>query len=167
MSDSCDPKGCSPPGSSMHGIPQARILEWVAIPFSRGSSWPRGQTQVSYITGRFFTVWVIRKAGSLKPGPFLFSKSLSSCSLSQMLCSRQTGHLLPLNAYNCPHLNLVSINQTPRTHQWKQTCRHETNCFSARRPSTSVTRLHFTGQLEKLYPFFKMTEAWVSDPTGK
>ena len=52
----CDPMDCSPPGSSVHGILQARILEWVAIPFSRGSSGPRDRTQVSYITGRFSTV---------------------------------------------------------------------------------------------------------------
>ena len=50
------------PGSSVHGILQARILEWVAISFSRGSSWPRNQTQVSYIAGRFFTNWAIREA---------------------------------------------------------------------------------------------------------
>jgi len=43
----------SPPGSSVHRVLQARILEWVAIPFSRGSSQPRDQTQVSYIAGRF------------------------------------------------------------------------------------------------------------------
>jgi len=47
---------CSPPGFSVHGILQARILEWVAIPFSRGSSQPRDQTQVSHIAGGFFTV---------------------------------------------------------------------------------------------------------------
>ena len=41
---------CSPPGSSVHGISQARILERIAIPFSRGSSQPRNQTQVSYIS---------------------------------------------------------------------------------------------------------------------
>ena len=52
----CDPMDCSPPGSSVHGILQARILEWVAIPFSRGSSQPRDRTPVSYIAGRFFTV---------------------------------------------------------------------------------------------------------------
>ena len=52
----CDPLDCSPPGSSVHGILQARILEWVAMPFSRGSSQPRDQTQISYIAGRFFTV---------------------------------------------------------------------------------------------------------------
>ena len=46
---------CSPPGSSVHGILQARILEWVAIPFSRGSSRPRDWTQAFRIAGRFFT----------------------------------------------------------------------------------------------------------------
>ena len=58
----CDPMDCSPPGSSVHGILQARILEWVAIPFSRGSSRPRDRTLVSPITGRFFTVWTSREA---------------------------------------------------------------------------------------------------------
>ena len=52
----------SQPGSCVHGILQARILEWVAIPFSRGSSQPRDQTQVFRIAGRFFTVWVAREA---------------------------------------------------------------------------------------------------------
>ena len=51
----CDPKDCSPPASSVHGILQARILEWVTIPFSRASSQPRNQTQVSCIAGGFFT----------------------------------------------------------------------------------------------------------------
>ena len=46
----CDPMDCSPPGSSVHGIFQAWILEWVAISFSRGSSWPRDQTLISYIS---------------------------------------------------------------------------------------------------------------------
>ena len=58
----CDLIDCSPPGSSVHGILQARILEWVAIPFSNGSSWPRNWTQVSCITDRFVTVWTTRKA---------------------------------------------------------------------------------------------------------
>ena len=51
----CDLMVCCQPGSSVHGILQARILEWVAFPFSRGSSQPRNQTQVSCIAGRFFT----------------------------------------------------------------------------------------------------------------
>ena len=53
---------CSLAGSSVHGIPQARILEWVAISFSRESSRPRNQTQVSCIAGRFFTDWAPREA---------------------------------------------------------------------------------------------------------
>ena len=56
----CEPMDCRLLGSSAHGILQARILEWVAIPFSRGSSQPRDQTQVSCIEGRFFTVWATR-----------------------------------------------------------------------------------------------------------
>ena len=46
----CDPKDSSPPSSSVHGIVQARILEWVAISFSRGSSWPRDGIRVSYVS---------------------------------------------------------------------------------------------------------------------
>ena len=53
----CNPMECSQPGSSVHGILQARILEWVAILFSRGSSWPRDQSRVSCIAGEFFTLW--------------------------------------------------------------------------------------------------------------
>ena len=52
----CDPLDGSPPGSSIPGILQARTLEWVAISFSRGSSRPRDQTQVSHISGRRFNL---------------------------------------------------------------------------------------------------------------
>ena len=54
----CDPVDCSPPGFCVHGILQARILEWVAISFSRESSQPRNQTQVSLIAG--FNLWATR-----------------------------------------------------------------------------------------------------------
>ena len=54
---------CSPPGSPVHGILQARVLEWVAFPFSRGSSQFRDWTQVSRIAGRFFTSWVTQSPG--------------------------------------------------------------------------------------------------------
>ena len=53
---------CDPMDSTVHGILWARILEWVAIPFSRGSSQPRDQTQGFRIAGRFFTNWAIREA---------------------------------------------------------------------------------------------------------
>ena len=55
----CDAMDCSPPGSSVHRILQARILECVAILFSKESSWTRDWTQVSCISGRFFTLWAM------------------------------------------------------------------------------------------------------------
>ena len=57
----CNPMDCSRSGSSIHRIFQARVLEWIAISFSRGSSRPRNQTQVSHIAGRRFTVWCWQK----------------------------------------------------------------------------------------------------------
>ena len=60
----CDPMDCSLTGSSVPGVLQARILDWVAMPFSTGSSWPRHQTQVSWIASRFFT---------MEPPGFLFA----------------------------------------------------------------------------------------------
>ena len=57
-----DPMDCSLPGPSIHGILQARIVDLVAIPFSRGSSQPRDWTWVSWLAGRFFTVWATREA---------------------------------------------------------------------------------------------------------
>ena len=60
----CDPVGCNPPGSPVHGIFPARILEWVAISFSRGSSWPRDRTHVfciSCTSDEFFTAELLGK----------------------------------------------------------------------------------------------------------
>ena len=59
----CNPMDCSPPGSSVHGIFQARILEWVAIRFSRESSQPRDRSPVSRIVGRSFTAWATKEVG--------------------------------------------------------------------------------------------------------
>ena len=61
VAQSC-PTLCDPMDYTVHGILQARILEWVAFPFSRGSSQPRDRTQVSRIAGRFFTSWATREA---------------------------------------------------------------------------------------------------------
>ena len=58
----CDPVDCSLPGSSVDGILQARMLEWVAISFSRGPSQPRDQTRVSILAGRCFNFWATREA---------------------------------------------------------------------------------------------------------
>ena len=65
----CHPMDYSLPGSSAHGILQARILEQVAIFFSRGSSQPRDKTQVSCTAGRFFTVWATREE---MPSSYIF-----------------------------------------------------------------------------------------------
>ena len=61
MSNSLWGHNWRPPGSPVHRIFQARILEWVAIPFSKGSSWPRDRTWVSYIAGRGLTIWDSRE----------------------------------------------------------------------------------------------------------
>ena len=65
----CKPMDCCLPGSSVHGISQARILEWVAISFSRGSSWPRNWTCVSLTGRQIFYHWSTREAleGCRKP----------------------------------------------------------------------------------------------------
>ena len=57
----CDSMDYSPPGSFVHGISQARILEWAAISFSRGSSWPRSQTSSSYINRQILYRWATRE----------------------------------------------------------------------------------------------------------
>ena len=62
----CDPMDCSPPGSSVHEIVQARILEGAAISFPSGSSQPRDWTQVSCTAGRFFIDWATREAQRLR-----------------------------------------------------------------------------------------------------
>ena len=62
VSDSLWSHDCSWPGFFVHGILQTRILEWVVISFTRGSSQPRDRTQVSCIAGRFFTSWATREA---------------------------------------------------------------------------------------------------------
>ena len=84
----CHPMDCSLPGSSIHGIFQARVLECVAISFSRGSSQPRDQTQVSCIAGRCFTVWVTSENLPVKPSspPFsLRSGTRRKCPIRPLL----------------------------------------------------------------------------------
>ena len=77
----CDPIDCGLQGFSVRGILQARMLEWVAIPFSRGSSWLRNWTWVSCIAGRFITVWATRKSPNLSFSSVQFSRSVVSDSL--------------------------------------------------------------------------------------
>ena len=80
VSDSLWPMDCSPPSSSVHGILQARILEWVAISFSRGSSWPRDRTQVSHIAGRCFNLCATREAPTNSRGHWTWIKTVFNYS---------------------------------------------------------------------------------------
>ena len=92
-----DPINCGPPGSSVHGILQARILEWVAMPFSRGSSQPRDRTHFSCIAGGFFTIWATREALEAQNYKVLIYSNFRKCiSLFPPKCI----HLFPL-----PHCN--------------------------------------------------------------
>ena len=90
----CYPVDCSPPGSSVHGISQARILEWVAISSSRGSSWPRDQTHdscVSCTAGRFFTTEPLGKPYSsigIKQWVCVRDKTQRQC-VSYQCCGKQ------------------------------------------------------------------------------
>ena len=58
----CEFMDCRLPGSSVHGILQAKILEWTFMTFYRGSSWPRDQTLAFLFVGRFFTIWATQEA---------------------------------------------------------------------------------------------------------
>ena len=88
----CHPMDCSLPSSSVRGILQARIVEWLTIPFSRESSWPRDWTWVSLIAGRFFAIWARGEAlPDPEQGPAAAAKSLQSCPTlqqQQLLLSR-------------------------------------------------------------------------------
>ena len=82
---------CSLPGSSVHGILQARILEWVAIFFSRVSSWPRNQIWVPCTADRFFTDWAMKEA------PFNeYSSPILHCFIAQIVPALATGSSLRL-----------------------------------------------------------------------
>ena len=99
-----DPMDCNSPGSSVHRILQARILQWVTIPFSRRSSHPRDRTQVSCNACRFFTIWATSLfnkylcsslyAGFLLLGRWSFSKVRDRAGLMdiQPLCSQRSQH---------------------------------------------------------------------------
>ena len=85
----CDPIDCSPPGSSVHGILQARILESVAISFSRGSSQPRDQTCVSCMAAGFFTTSTIWDA-RLCPAVLRHPKPTEPCQAVTERTGRDT-----------------------------------------------------------------------------
>ena len=92
MLDSCDPVDCSPPGSSVCEVSQARILEWVAISSSRKSLQPRDWPWASYIAGWFFISWAIREAQlpwlGLPIRCWIEAVRVGTCVLFQVLTGR-------------------------------------------------------------------------------
>ena len=134
-----DPMDCSPPNFSVHGILQARILEWVAIPFCRRSSWPRDWTQFSHIAGRFFiqespgraissvqllshvrlfaTLWIAARQASLTITNSRSSLKLTSIKLvmpsSRLILCRPLLLLLPIP----PSIRVFS-NESTRRMRW-------------------------------------------------
>jgi len=99
----CDPMDYSPPGSSVHRILQAKILERVATPFSRGSSRPREWTRVSRIADRFFTIWPTRKPSWHIDG----KKHTKRCSASLTIWEMQIKI-----RYHCMPLRMAKIERT-------------------------------------------------------
>ena len=109
----CGPVDCSLPGFSVHGILQARVLEWVTISFCRGSSQPRDWTRVSRIGGRCFNLWATREDFVYYLNihhqylSILFIYSLSNWSLlptRTVTLRKQKTYLWPLNSQSSGHI---------------------------------------------------------------
>ena len=104
-----DPMDCSPPGSSVHGILQARILEWVAMPFSKGSSWPRDRTWVSFVSciaGEFFTTEPPGKPHSVHSSVFMGFPGGSEVKASACNAGDLSNPNLPIHPTPLPPLGV-------------------------------------------------------------
>ena len=117
----CNPMDYSPPGSSVHGILQARKLKWIAMPSSRGSSQPRDWTRVSCPARRFFNVWATRKAYSLE------LLKISSHKYIELLSYNLTLKTIGLPFHNDSYRKLVKILETYHAFccPWKEKCIHD------------------------------------------
>ena len=111
---------------TVHGILQARILEWVAFPFSRGSSQPRDRTQVSRIAGGFFTSWAIREAlnlhilkGNVDHGPSLTGKSWEWKGRTALDVCKLYGNLYVRSSSSSHSTGTKNKNHTVKSHQVK------------------------------------------------
>ena len=105
----CDPIDCSLSGSSVHGIFQARVLEWITISFSRGSSQPRARTQVSRIVDRCFTVWATREVLSHVQ---LFCDPADCSTLASSVCGISQARILEWVAMSISRGSSPSRNGT-------------------------------------------------------
>ena len=113
----CDPVDCSLPGSSICGVLQAKILEWVAISFSRGSSRPRDRTQVSLIAGRRFTLWATRALIyniRFSLSDLLHSVTDSTSTHINCCCSVTKSYLTLCNPMNCSMPGFPVLHYFPK-----------------------------------------------------
>ena len=114
----CDPMKYSLPGSSVHGISQVRILEWVAMPSSRGSSWPRYLTQVFCIARFIFYCWATRETWELYNNSFfgsnfgpIFVLNLSVSLCYKVLCTIYSHHAVQYTPFVAFSLSLFLLNE--------------------------------------------------------
>ena len=136
---------CDPAGSIVHGILQASVLEWVAIPFSRGSSQLRNRTQISFIVGRFFTVRATREARALSICLFYLIKTrLKITIIIEALCkdinqkftnTHTSSPLMP--GQDCQEQTLSSVlwHHTRYRGSFQKVCEHHTVASLAGRSS--------------------------------
>ena len=164
VAQSC-PTLCDLMDYTVHGILQARILEWVAFPFSRGSSQPRDRTQVSRIAGRFFTSWATREAHLSYSQPCNFLHHFCVCSLcffqqsALITCSlvwprftlyavlRCSGHVLLAMVSQNSNLYWIQFSRFVMSDSWRPM-----NC------STLGLSVHY-----QLLDFTKTHVHWVGD----
>ena len=104
----CDPEDYT----TIHGILQARILEWVSVPFSRESSQPRDWTQVSCIAGEFFTSWAIREVQESGVGSLSLLQKIFSTQESNWGLLHHRGILYQLSYQGSPIIDRVDFNNT-------------------------------------------------------
>ena len=116
----CNPMDCSPPDSSLHGILQARILEWLAISFSRRSPGPRDWTHVSHITGRFFSIWATKFAPTLNLKREMQIKTTMRYHLTQVRISSVQFNLSVMSNSLQPHG--LQHASSPRSSSFPKVC---------------------------------------------
>ena len=144
---------CSLPGPSVHGILQARILEWVAIPFSRGSSNSRDWTQVSCIAGGFFITCVTREAQAFASIPlviclikYLFTMTILITSITESPCWTEVcvaGQLTPSGCFPGRHLSRSGHLQALMGGCGREARIVLSFCFSPGAPTVTASLLWF------------------------
>ena len=158
----CHPKDCNPPGSSVHGILQARILEWVALHFSRGSSPPRDWTCVSCIASRFYTIWATKEAQSYS---YSMPKFMETWIFKTLVSFTFHCPIFPALFLKPPHLDFHYCLSTFSMHKHACYINHLIFCM----PATPSFLLSSFGRyiIFKILTVSSTTELYFPPPDGK